>query len=361
MHTVQVLGDSTLQFLGEVVGGPVVATTGAGDGPDSADSGGSTAAAPGLVCGLARCCARQGLSSELFSDKVAEMPVLLIQTVQMQFLDKVIHVPVILTTRARGGPDSAVLAVQCGARGVSTGAVLGQVVHARRCHVWCRWPDSAENCGDSTGAVLVKVYMPVVFVWCQWPDSAENCGDSTGAVLVVTTQKTVEIPQVPFLDKVYPPVVFVWCQRSDNAENCGDSFHRCRSWTRCTRPLSLLWCQWPDSAENCGYAAVAVIRRESAENCGGSTVQFIEVVDYPSPCTSRVWRAGEDPWKFHRCSSRTRCSRLLLLCVADGQTVQETVEMPQFQFLNKFTDVIVISQGQVPEKGTIGALNDSQL
>ena len=90
VQTVQVLGDSTLQFLGEVVGGPVVATTGAGDGPDGADS-----AAPGLVCGLARCCARQGLSSELFSDKVADMPVLLVQTVQLQFLDKVIDVPVI--------------------------------------------------------------------------------------------------------------------------------------------------------------------------------------------------------------------------------------------------------------------------
>ena len=74
MQTVQVFGDSTLQFLGEVVDGPVVATTGSGDGPDSADSGGSTASAPGLVCGLARCCARQGLSSELFSDKVADVP-----------------------------------------------------------------------------------------------------------------------------------------------------------------------------------------------------------------------------------------------------------------------------------------------
>ena len=94
VQTVQLLGDSTVQFLGEVVDGPVVATTGAGDGPDSADSGGSTAAAPGLVCGLACCCARQGLSSELFSDKVADVPFLLVQTVQMQFLDKVIDVPV---------------------------------------------------------------------------------------------------------------------------------------------------------------------------------------------------------------------------------------------------------------------------
>ena len=35
----------------------------------------------------------------------------------------------------------------------STGAVLGQVVHARCC-VWCPWSDSAYNCGDSPFAVL---------------------------------------------------------------------------------------------------------------------------------------------------------------------------------------------------------------
>ena len=35
--------------------------------------------------------------------------------------------------------------------------------------------------------------------------------------------------------------------------------------------------------------------------------------------------------------------------------------MPQFQFLNKLTDVTAISQRQVPEKGTFGALDDSQL
>ena len=51
----------------------------------------------------------------------------------------------------------------------------------------------------------------------------------------------------------------------------------------------------------------------------------------------------------------------VLLCGDDGQTVQETVKMPQFQFLNKLTDVPVISQRQVPEKGTVGALDDSQL
>ena len=56
---------------------------------------------------------------------------------------------------------------------------------------------------------LDKLFMPVVFVWCQWPDNAENCGDSTGAVLGQgvptrcccgadgqTMQKTVVMPQL---------------------------------------------------------------------------------------------------------------------------------------------------------------------
>ena len=76
--------------------------TGAGDGPDSAERGGSTAAAPGQVFGLARCCARHWLSSDsadtvspvLFSDKVADMPVLVVQTVQTQFLDQSVAMPV---------------------------------------------------------------------------------------------------------------------------------------------------------------------------------------------------------------------------------------------------------------------------
>ena len=36
---------------------------------------------------------------------------------------------------------------------IPQGAFLGRGLHARRC-VWRRWPDNAENCGDSTGAVL---------------------------------------------------------------------------------------------------------------------------------------------------------------------------------------------------------------
>ena len=73
-----------------------------------------------------------------FFDKVIHVPVVVQRHVPMvvetvQFSHKDADVPVISTTCARGGPDSAVLAVQCAARGDSTGAVLGQGVHARRC------------------------------------------------------------------------------------------------------------------------------------------------------------------------------------------------------------------------------------
>ena len=47
-------------------------------------------------------------------------------------------------------------------------------------------------------------------------------------------------------------------------------------------------------------------------------------------------------------------------CGADGQTVQETVEMPQLQFLIKLTDIPVISQRHVPEKGTFLAPSTTQ-
>ena len=53
---------------------------------------------------------KTGVTSELFSDKVADMPILLVQTVQMQFLDKVIcRARCSATTRAYGGRDSGVL------------------------------------------------------------------------------------------------------------------------------------------------------------------------------------------------------------------------------------------------------------
>ena len=74
-----------------------------------------------------------------------------------------------------------------------------------RC-VWWRWPDNAEycgewtsscharlclvpmarqrgNCGDSTAAVLGQGTCLLSLVWCRWPDSAENCGYAAVAVL----------------------------------------------------------------------------------------------------------------------------------------------------------------------------------
>ena len=74
----------------------------------------------------------QDLISGLDVQKTVDVP-------QLQFLTPMVALPVEIPQRA----------------------VLGQGLHARCC-VWRRWPDSAENCGDSTGAVLDKVYMPVV-------------------------------------------------------------------------------------------------------------------------------------------------------------------------------------------------------
>ena len=58
-------------------------------------------------------------------------------------------------------------------------AVLGQGLHARCC-VWRRWPDSAENCGDSTGA--------------NGPDSAETVEDPKQSPQVQSFGKVVGVP-----------------------------------------------------------------------------------------------------------------------------------------------------------------------
>ena len=63
----------------------------------------------------------------------------------MPFLDK-LFMPVVVS-----GAD---VQTALNTRGDSTGAVLGQVVHARCC-VWCRCPDSAINaCGGGIGSGL---------------------------------------------------------------------------------------------------------------------------------------------------------------------------------------------------------------
>ena len=80
--------------------------------PNSAEhSGDSTVAVLGPVV-YARCCADTCENPQvLFSDKDSDVPVFndtcLGQSRQLQFLDKVIDVPVISTSRAHGDPDSA--------------------------------------------------------------------------------------------------------------------------------------------------------------------------------------------------------------------------------------------------------------
>ena len=140
--------------------------------------------------------------------------------------------------------------------------------------VWCQLPDSAENCGESTVAVLGQG----VHACCNWSGAESQ-----------TAQKTCGIPQVQFLDKLFMPVVGVWCP-------------------------------WPDSAGNLWYSTGAVLgqglhARLSVSGAGGQTEQ--------------------KTWRFHRCSSWTSCSCPSSVCGAHGQTVQKTCGIPQVQFLDK--------------------------
>ena len=76
------------------------------------------------------------------------------------------------------------------------GWVLLFTIHLELCSsTWRIYRCRLEARGDSTGAVLVKVHMPSSFhcavlgqvvharccVWCRWPDSAENCAFSAAA------------------------------------------------------------------------------------------------------------------------------------------------------------------------------------
>ena len=79
--------------------------------------------------------------------------------------------------------------------GDSTSAVLGQGLHTRRCGVWCRWPDSAENCGYAAVEVLRSRRFP-----CRAAEAyphglacSEDHRDS--AVAVRAWWSTVEVPQ----------------------------------------------------------------------------------------------------------------------------------------------------------------------
>ena len=78
---------------------------------------------------------------------------------QEQFLDRLLRLKPVAIPQVQSLVKVYMPVVVSGAdgqtvqntRGDSTGAVLGQVVHARFC-VWCRWPDSAQNCGFSAAA-----------------------------------------------------------------------------------------------------------------------------------------------------------------------------------------------------------------
>ena len=113
---------------------------------------------------------------ELFMGFQVVMPV---EIPQAQFLDKVSMSVVV------SGAIGQIVQETCGD---AAGAVLGQGVHARCCRcVWCRRPDSAENCGVSTVAVLGQGLISVV------------ASGADGQ----TAQKTVEYPTgSQFLDKV---------------------------------------------------------------------------------------------------------------------------------------------------------------
>ena len=91
---------------------------------------------------------------------------------QSQFRDKVfMHVVV-------SGADGETAEKTCGD---STGAVLGRGLHAHRSVSDADGQTVQKTRGDSTGAVLEQVVHARYCVWCRWPDSAENCGLSAAA------------------------------------------------------------------------------------------------------------------------------------------------------------------------------------
>ena len=101
----------------------------------------------------------------------------------LQFLDN-LDIPVVVALDADGQTAQ-------NTRGDSTGAVLGQVVHARCC-VWCGWPDSAEH--------------PWRFHRCR---SWTSCSCPLLCLVPMARQRRtpVEIPQVPFLEKCSCPLL----------------------------------------------------------------------------------------------------------------------------------------------------------
>ena len=372
--------------------------------------GDSTGAVLGQVV-HARCCVLVRMSRQRRTP--VEIP-------QVPFLDKLfMHVVV-------SGAD---VQTAQNPRGDSTGAVLGQVVHARCC-VWCGWLDSAEpawrfpRCrswtslfmhvvvsgadvqtaqntrGDSTGAVLGQVVHARCCVWCGWPDSAEP---------------PVEITQVPFLDKLFMHVVVSGAD-GQTAQNPPWRFHRCRSWTSCSCTLLCLvrmsrqrrtpveipqvpfldklfmhvvvsgadgqtaqnnrgdstgavlgqvvharccvWCGCQDSAEPpveipqvpfldklFMHVVVSGADGQTAQNTRGDSTGAVhgQVVNARCCVWCRWPDRAEPPWRFHRCRSWTSCSCTLLCLVRMARQRRTPVEIPQVPFLDKLFMHVVVS------------------
>ena len=161
---------------------------------------------------------------------------------QVPFLDKLfMHVVV----------SGAVVQTALNTRGDSTGAVLGQVVHARCC-VWCRCPDSAEH------------------PW-RFHRSWTSCScPLLCLVLMSRLRRTpVEIPQVPFFGKLFLHVVVSGADVQTALNTRGDSTGAVLR--KVVHARCCVWCRCPDSVEH--------------------------------------------PWRFHRCRSSASCSCSLLCLV----------------------------------------------
>ena len=297
-------------------------------------------------------------------------------------------------------------------RGDSTGAVLGQVVHARCC-VWCRCPDSAEHpwrfhrcrswtscscpllClvpmprqrrtpveipqvpfldklfmhvvvfgadvqtaqntrGDSTGAVLGQVVHARCCVWCGCPDSAEppwrfhrcrswtSCSCTLLCLVRMARQRRtpVEIPQVPFLDKLFMHVVVSGADVQTAQNTRGDSTGAVLG--QVVHARCCVWCGWPGQRRTpveitqvpfldklFMHVVVSGADGQTAQNPrGDSTGAVLGQVVHARCC---VWcgcpDSAEHPWRFHRCRSWTSCSCTLLCLVRMARQRRTTVEI----------------------------------